>query len=108
MQAHTLIQVPNTRSQNFGECLSAIPEGLVFARKSSSHIRDSKGACGLQQISTHFPTHSISSAPQPHTTYHQRKRYQLLSAFICVYTVVVYRQSKLQIIVGIILWSSSH
>lgn len=34
IQAHALIHTQNTRSQNSGDCLSAIPEGLAFPRKS--------------------------------------------------------------------------
>lgn len=47
--------------------LSAIPQGLAFPRKSWSHIRGSEGACGLQQISSHFPTYSVSNAHRPHS-----------------------------------------
>lgn len=68
--ADTCIHLQNSR-----EYLSAIPEGLAFPGKSWSHIRELEGACGLQQISSHFPACFVSNAPQPHTTYRLRGWY---------------------------------
>lgn len=66
MQPHGLI---HTCLQNLGDFLSGIPEGLAFPGKSWSHIRECKrkGACGLQQISSHFPPHTASPTPHNHT-----------------------------------------
>lgn len=60
------------KKKNSGDYLSAIPQGLAFPRKPCSHIRGSEGACGLQQISSHFPTYSVSNAHRPHSTYRLR------------------------------------
>ncbi len=67
IQAHALIHTRNTRSQNSGDHLSAIPEGLAFPRKSWSHIRESEGGMWAATDLLSFP--HILHLQHPATTH---------------------------------------